>query len=180
MAKYSKLFLDIVAKFAKVLPKYEKMRVSHVVKNKRGEIRLYKGHPVVERTVFEKVFVGYEKKEFDFPIKNLHNDSVTSSILTDSDVESVRMIDDSIMDLQMLMVTQPEVSFLKTITRMNSMKASIVNSSKGRWGRAAELSKTQISKGESKTFNFSDINKFEEYEDRKKRKGILGMDIWIF
>ena len=157
------------------IPKYERMRVSKVVRNKKGEIRLYKGHPVIEKTTFEKVFVGFDTKEFDFPIKNLHNDSVTSSILTDADVESVRMIDDNIMDLQMLMVTKPVISFLKTITRLNSYKASIVNSSKGRWGRAAELSKTQITKGESKTFNFSDMNKYEEFEQRKKKKGMFGL-----
>ena len=157
------------------IPIYEKMRVSKVVRDKKGEIRLYKGHPVIEKTTFEKVFMGFDTKEFDFPIKNLHNDSVTSSILTDSDVESVRMIDDNLIDLEMLMVTKPEVSFLKTIIRLNSYKASIVNSSKGRWGRAAELSKTQITKGESKTFNFSDMNKYEEFEQRKKKKGVFGL-----
>ena len=157
------------------IPLYEKIKVSTVVKDKNGKIKLFKGHPVIEKTTLQNVFTGFETKEFDFPIKNLHNDSVTSSILTDSDVESVRMIDDNIIDLEMLMVTKPEISFLKTITRLNNMKASIVNSSKGRWGRAAELSKTSINKGESKTFNFNDMNKYEEFEQRKKKKGIFGM-----
>ena len=158
------------------VPIYKKMRVSNVVRDKKGKMKLLNGEPVIQKKSIEKVFIGFEKKEFDLPIKNLHNDSVTSSILTDSDVESVRMLDDNIIDLEMLMVTKPEASFLKTITRLNSMKASIVNSSKGRWGRAAELSKTQISKGESKTFNFSDQAKMEEYETRRNKKGILGMN----
>ncbi len=158
------------------VPIYKKMRVSNVVRDKKGKMKLLNGEPVIQKKSIEKVFIGFEKKEFDLPIKNLHNDSVTSSILTDSDVESVRMLDDNIIDLEMLMVTKPKASFLKTITRLNSMKASIVNSSKGRWGRAAELSKTQISKGESKTFNFSDQAKMEEYETRRNKKGILGMN----
>ena len=157
------------------IPIYKQIRVTSIVRNADGTAKLLNGKPVEKDVYIANVFSGYESQEIDLPIKNIHNDSVTSSILTDSDVEMIRLIDDLFYDLSLDTALKPDVSFIKTLVRLYGLKASIVDSSKGRWGRAAELAKTQISKGESKTFAYHDQKGFEEYEQRKNRKGIFGL-----
>lgn len=158
-------------------PKFRKIKACVLFKNKDGTVKLIDGKPVVREIVKTRVADGFETLELEFPIQNLHNDSVTSSILTDSDVESIRMIDDVIYDLSLEMMLSPEISFVKTITRLHGIKASIVDSSKGRWGRSAELSKTTITKGESKTSVYHDQKQFDDFEQRKNRKGVFGLGI---
>lgn len=155
-------------------PKYKKMVLSTIYKNKDGTPKLVNGYPVEKDKVEATVLDGFETQEIDFPIQNLFNDSVTSSILTDSDVEMIRIIDTRIMSLGMKMVTNEKISFLKTLHLLNGIKASVADSSKGRWGRSAELSKTQINKGESRTYQYQDNLEFEQYRKRKQKKGILG------
>lgn len=159
------------------VPIYKKLMVTSILRNSDGTPKLFNGKPVQKQIYEANVFNGFEMKEMDFPIKNIHNDSVTSSILTDSDVEMVRLVDDLIYDFALDMVIKPDTNFTKTIYRLNGLKASIVDSSKGRWGRGPELAKTTITKGESKTIAYHDQKNFEEYETRKNRKGIFGFGI---
>lgn len=159
------------------IPTYKKILVTTVFKDKFGVVKKVNGKPVEKTTYYANVLTGFEDKQIDFPVPNLHNDSVTSSILTDSDVDSIRMIDDNVYDLSLEMMTKANVSFVKSIYRLNGLKASIVDSAKGRWGRSAELAKTQITKGESKTFAYHDQRSFDEYEKRKNRKGIFGFGV---
>ena len=159
------------------VPIYKKVLVTTLFRDKRGVVKKLNGKPVEKSTYYANVLTGFEEKQIEFPVPNMHNDSVTSSILTDSDVEMIRMIDDNMYDLSLDMMTKPNVSFIKTVYRLNGLKASIVDSAKGRWGRSAELAKTTISKGESKTYAYHDQKEFEEYEQRKKKKGIFGLGI---
>ncbi len=162
------------------VPKYKQIRVTSIVRNSNGTAKLLNGKPVEKDVYMANVFEGYETKEIELPIKNIHNNSVTSSILTDSDVEMIRLIDDLFYDLSLDTALKPDVSFVKTLVRLYGLKASIVDSSKGRWGRSAELAKTQITKGESKTVAYHDQKGFEEYEQRKNRKGIFGFGTKFF
>ncbi|MFW6275102.1 MAG: hypothetical protein ACOC2M_00550 [bacterium] len=164
------------AKILVRLPKFKKVITAIVEKTKDGKIKKTKeGYPITKKLIKTRILTGFTEKKIDLPISNIHNDSVTSSILTDSDVEMIRSIDDTLYDYMLDMVKNPQINFTKTCYRLNGLKASIVDSSKGRWGRSAELAKTQISKGESKTFAYHDQRTLEEFENRKKKGGLLGL-----
>lgn len=155
-------------------PKFKLERVAEVYKNKKGVPRMVNGMPVVKRYLDIKVFDGYEEKEIDFPIKDLHTDSVTSSVLEPHQVTEIQLIDDLIYVLGMSQAIDQE-DYTKTLYRLNGMKASTVDTSKALGGRAVELAKTTITKGESMVREYREQKGFDDYQKRADKKGLLGL-----
>jgi len=146
-----------------------------VERDKKGKIKLLDGKPVkktLQKTVY---FTGeYEIKPFPLPL-DLHNDSVTSSILESQELGLIRMIDSFCYNLALEEISDPETDYTTSLQLLAGVKASIVESSKGKGGRMAELAKTQINKGEQRSWDYRQDRELEEFNARKKRKGLLGL-----
>jgi len=156
------------------IPIFAEEIVWEVERDKTGRIKLLNGKPVKKSLKKVKFFTGkYEKKAFPLPI-DLHNDSVTTSILENTELSLIRMIDSFCYDLSLEDVSDPETDYSTSLALFSGIKASIVESSKGKGGRMAELAKTSINKGESKNYDYRQSNELDEYNARKKRKGLLG------
>jgi len=111
----------------------------------------------------------YEKKIFPLPI-DLHNDSVTTSILEPQELGLIRMIDGFCYDLSLEDVSDPDTDYSTSLQLLAGVKASIVESSKGKFGRMAELAKTSINKGEQRSWDYRQDREFDEYNSRKNKK----------
>jgi len=165
--------------FKAKIPVFEEVVYGIPYKDKDGKVKLVDGKPVLRCLKTLKFFVGYEEKLFPLPV-DLHNDSVTSSILEPTELSLIRMLDDFIYDLSLETICNAEKDYTTSIQRFAGIKASIVESSKGKGGRMAELSKTQINKGETRNWDYNQQREFDEFNARKQKKGLFGLGYWIF
>ena len=161
------------------IPQFEEVSFGIPFKDKNGKIRLVNGKPVLKTIKTLKYFVGYEEKTFPLPV-DLHNNTVTSSILEPQELSLIRMIDDFCYDLSLETVSNPDTDYSTSIQRFAGTKASIVESSKGKFGRMAELAKTTISKGEQHSWDYNQSRELEEFNARKNKRGWFGLGIGPF
>ena len=148
--------------------------------DKNGKKKLVNGVPVLRCLKKIKYFVRWEEKPFPLPV-DLHNDSVTSSILEPNELSVIRMIDVFDTELSLEYVADPNANYSTSIPFFAEIKASIIESSKGKFGRMAELAKTQINKGEQRTWDYNQQTRdFDEFNARKNKKGLFGLGYWIF
>ena len=162
-------------KFNVKIPIFSEALAWQVERKPTGEMKILDGKPVIKKLVKIRYFTGeYEEKLFPLPVE-LHNDSVTSSILEPQELGLIRMIDGFCYDLALEDVTDPDTDYSTSLQLFAGIKASIVESSKGKGGRMAELAKTQINKGEQRSWDYRHDAEFEEFNSRKKRKGLFGL-----
>jgi len=167
-------------KFNVKIPIFKEALSWQVERKPTGEIKLLNGKPVIKKLVKIKYFTGeYEEKLFPLPVE-LHNDSVTSSILDPQELGLVRMIDGFCYDLALEDVTDPDTDYSTSLQLFAGVKASIVESSKAKGGRMAELAKTQINKGENRSWDYNQSRELEEFNNRKKNKGLFGLGFFGF
>jgi len=158
-------------------PIYKKIQVAVLHTNHKGELRLLNGKPVFKKMKTVNVFDHYEEKDVDFPIKNFYSDSLTSSIIDKDEANAIRGLDDLIWVLAMKTVVDPDSDFTKFMWRLFGVKASLVDTAKAIGGGALEYSKTTITKGEQRSYDFRADKGFEDYQNRLKKKGggLLGL-----
>jgi len=157
------------------IPIFEEQLVWEVERDLTGRMKLLNGKPVKKSLKKTKFFTGkYEKKIFPLPI-DLHNDSVTTSILEPQELGLIRMIDGFCYDLSLEDVSDPDTDYSTSLQLLAGVKASIVESSKGKFGRMAELAKTSINKGEQRSWDYRQDREFDEYNNRKNKKGLFGL-----
>jgi len=79
--------------------------------------------------------------------------------------------------LAMKTVVDPDSDFTKFMWRLFGVKASLVDTAKAIGGGALEYSKTTITKGEQRSYDFRADKGFEDYQNRLKKKGggLLGL-----
>jgi len=147
--------------------------------DKNGKKKLVNGVPVLRCLKKIKYFVRWEEKAFPLPV-DLHNDSVTSSILEPGELSIVRMIDAFDTELALEYVSDPNANYSTSIPFFAEIKASIIDSSKGKGGRMAELAKTQINKGETRNWDYNQQREFDDYNSRKNKKGWFGLGFGPF
>jgi len=165
--------------FKAKIPLFEEVIFGVPFMDKTGKPRLVDGKPVLRYLKKIKFFTGYEERLFPLPV-DLHNDSVTSSILEPTELSLIRMLDDFIYDLSLETICNAEKDYTTSIQRFAGIKASIVESSKGKFGRMAELAKTQINKGEQRNWDYNQQREFDDFNSRKNKKGWFGLGFGPF
>jgi hypothetical protein len=172
-------------KLVKIRPKIEKMKVglplldSHkniVYKNilMNGEkVRV----PILDKIRNINLVTGFELQEHDFPIPDWFNDSVTSSSLDFQESAFIRMVDEMAISLVLKTMNNSNVNYTGMLNELYFLKASVSDTAKAVGGRAMEMSKTSITKGDSlvKMYRREEFDK--ELESRKK-SGLLGLGLF--
>lgn len=161
------------------IPIFEEIEFGVPFTTKDGKLKIVDGKPVLKRIKKLKFFTGYTEKLFPLPLE-LHNDSVTSSVLGDQELGLVRMIDGFCYDLALENITDPDSDYSTSLQLFAGIKASVVESSKGKGGAMAQLAKTQINKGENRSWDYRQDRELEEFNNRKAKRGLFGLGFFGF
>ena len=133
--------------------------------------------PVLHKIKRIPIITGVEFQEHEFPIKDWFNDSVTSSSIDLQESAFIRMVDDIAVSLVLRSMENNNVNYTAFLNRLYFMKASVSDTSKGVGGRAMEMAKTTINKGESMVQMYRKMQ-FDEEVDKRKKSGLLGLGLF--
>lgn len=155
-----------------VQPNFVEKKVAVILKDKKGNpVKTDEGEMVFEEKKLE-VFNGFIERKMRFPIENIFNDTLSSSFLTEHDVQVTRSAYGIIATLLVKMVNEKK-DYTETITKLNMDNQSIGTTAKGRNGVAALTAKTNINKGES-IERLVQEQKMVQQLEKEKAKGIFG------
>lgn len=166
-------------KFLVKKPIWEQKEFGIPYLDKNGNPKMVNGKPVLKAIKTLNYIIGIKESVFPLPV-NLHNDSVVSGILDDKEIEEVQELDGMIYDLSLDMYNDPNTDYSTSIQYFAGVKASIVESSKAKGGRMAELSKTNISKADQRSWEYSQRSEFDEFNKRQGKRGLFGLGIGPF
>ena len=124
------------------------------------------GEPIYERRKVQ-VYKGVTSKEIKLPIPNLFTPDLASAMLGNDDVTLINdLINLFAYTMQLSFATGEDYS--TDLYKLHNVIGAVLNTSGARGGRKAELAKTQITKGESKSWFYQ-----QQLEKEKKRKKFL-------
>lgn len=168
-------------KIIRVVPKFEETEYAVPLVDENGAI-VYKTVfvdgveskvPVIKKLATFLRVVSFENEEIDFPIPDWFNDSVTSSSLTPQEASYIRRADDIAITLFLRSLTSEKVNYARFLNRIYFQKSTLADTGKGIGGRAMEMAKTTITKGESLVQAIRKEQQMQAFEE-KKNSGLLG------
>lgn len=131
-----------------VQPDFVVKKVAVALKDKNGKkIKTADGQMVVEEKKM-LVFDGFIEKKVKFPLENIFNDALSSSFLTEHDVQVARSAYSIIGYLFGKMINDKK-NYTQTISTLSMYNQAIATTAKGRNGVGPLTAKTNINKGES-------------------------------